>query len=102
MSGVRAGGHAGQAIGLVAGAIAPGEGNTGLALIAAHDDIDLAAHSSTFALQARDTLDLASLAEHIDFAAARRIVIAVDGGASITLDGSITVRCPGNLTIHVG
>ncbi|WP_235864885.1 type VI secretion system Vgr family protein, partial [Pseudothauera lacus] len=92
--------HAGQAIGLVAGAIAPGEGNTGLALIAAHDDIDLAAHSSTFALQARDTLDLASLAEHIDFAAAKRIVIAVDGGASITLDGSITVRCPGTLTIH--
>ena len=37
----------------------------------AANDIELATHSSTFALQARDTLD-----------------------------GSITVRCPGTLTIH--
>ena len=40
---------------------------------------------------------------HIDWAAAKRIVMSVAGGASITLEGgNITVMCPGTMTIKAG
>ncbi|HJV25932.1 MAG TPA: type VI secretion system Vgr family protein [Aromatoleum sp.] len=92
--------HTGQAIGLVAGAIRPGEGNSGIRLIAARDDIDLQAQSDELKLQAKQDLKLVSANAHIDFAAAKRIVLAVEGGASITIDGGITVACPGTITVH--
>ncbi|HQV15441.1 MAG TPA: DUF2345 domain-containing protein, partial [Denitromonas sp.] len=28
------------------------------------------------------------------------IVLATEGGASITIDGGITVECPGTITVH--
>ncbi|WP_157651246.1 DUF2345 domain-containing protein, partial [Dechloromonas denitrificans] len=45
--------HSGQAIGLLAGAIKAGDGNTGLKLIAARDDIDLQAQSDEMKFLAR-------------------------------------------------
>ena len=92
--------HTGQAIGLVAGAIGPGEGNTGIKLIAAKDDIDLQAQSDEMKFQAKQDLKIVSANANIDFAAAKKIHLAVKGGASITIDGGITVQCPGTITVH--
>ncbi|WP_265944452.1 type VI secretion system Vgr family protein [Dechloromonas sp. A34] len=92
--------HAGQAIGLLAGAIQAGEGNTGIKLIAAKDDIDLQAQSDEMKFQAKKEMKLVSVNAHIDFAAAKKIHLAVQGGASITIDGGIIVQCPGTITVH--
>ncbi|KXB30840.1 hypothetical protein AT959_08950 [Dechloromonas denitrificans] len=92
--------HSGQAIGLLAGAIKAGDGNTGLKLIAARDDIDLQAQSDEMKFLARKDVKLVSATQHIDFAAAKKIHLAVAGGASITIDGGITVQCPGTITVH--
>jgi len=92
--------HTGQAIGLLAGAVAPGEGNTGIQLIAAQGDIDAQAQSDEMKFQAKKDLKLVSASANIDFAAARKIVMSVGGGASITIDGGITVQCPGTITVH--
>ena len=92
--------HSGQAIGLLAGAIAPGDGNTGIKLIAAKDDIDLQAQSDEMKFLAKKDVKLVSATQHIDFAAAKKIHLAVAGGASITIDGGITVQCPGTITVH--
>ncbi len=92
--------HTGQAIGLLAGAIQPGAGNTGISLIAAKDDIDLQAQSDEMKFQAKQAMKLVSANAHIDFAAAKKIHLAVQGGASITIDGGIMVQCPGTITVH--
>jgi type VI secretion system secreted protein VgrG len=92
--------HTGQAIGLLAGAIQPGEGNTGIKLIAAKDDIDLQAQSDEMKFQAKKDMKLVSATANIDFAAAKKVHLAVAGGASITIDGGITVQCPGTITVH--
>ncbi len=92
--------HTGQAIGLLAGAIAPGDGNTGIKLIAAKDDIDLQAQSDEMKFLAKKDVKLVSATQYIDFAAAKKIHLAVAGGASITIDGGITVQCPGTITVH--
>ena len=92
--------HSGQAIGLLAGAIKAGEGNTGVKLIAAQDDIDLQAQSDEMKFLAKKDVKLVSATQHIDFAAAKKIHLAIEGGASITIDGGITVQCPGTITVH--
>lgn len=92
--------HTGQAIGLLAGAIALGEGNTGIKLIAAKDDIDLQAQSDEMKFLAKKDVKLVSATQYIDFAAAKKIHLAVAGGASITIDGGIAVQCPGTITVH--
>ncbi|MBT0963897.1 type VI secretion system Vgr family protein, partial [Denitromonas iodatirespirans] len=92
--------HTGQAIGLLAGAIRPGENGAGITMIAAKDDIEMQAQSDEMKFQAKDEVTLSSITEHIDFAAGKRIVLAVEGGASITIDGGITVECPGTITVH--
>ncbi|HEX6735425.1 MAG TPA: type VI secretion system Vgr family protein, partial [Azonexus sp.] len=94
--------HAGQAIGLLAGASEAGDGNCGIKLIAAQDDIDLQAQSDEMKFQAKDDVKLVSVSQHIDFAAAKKIHLAVEGGAAITIDGGITVQCPGTITAHAG
>ncbi|TVO59113.1 DUF2345 domain-containing protein, partial [Denitromonas halophila] len=73
---------------------------TGISLIAARDDIEMQAQSDEMKFQARDDLEMVSITEHIDFAAGKRIVLATEGGASITIDGGITVECPGTITVH--
>jgi len=92
--------HTGQAIGVLAGAIQPGKGNTGISLIAAQGDIDLQAQSDAMKFQSKKDLKLVSATANIDFAAAKKIVMSVGGGASITIDGGITVKCPGTITVH--
>lgn len=92
--------HSGQAIGLLAGAIKAGEGNTGIKLIAAKDDIDLQAQRDDMKFMAKKDVKLVSATQHIDFAAAKKVHLAVEGGASITIDGGITVQCPGAITVH--
>ncbi|WP_226459574.1 DUF2345 domain-containing protein [Quatrionicoccus australiensis] len=64
--------HAGQAIGLLAGAIQASEGNTSIKLIAAKDDIDLQAQSDEMKFQSKKNMKLVSANANIDFAAAKK------------------------------
>ncbi|MFN4341045.1 MAG: DUF2345 domain-containing protein [Azonexus sp.] len=84
----------------LAGDIQPGDGNTGISLIAGQDDIDLQAQRDEMKFQAKQDMKLVSASAHIDFAAAKKIHLAVEGGASITIDGGITVQCPGTITVQ--
>jgi uncharacterized protein involved in type VI secretion and phage assembly len=95
--------HTEQAIGLLGGAIAAGEGGIGVQLIAAQDAIDVQAQADIMKVQSRDDIRLASANAHVDWAAAKRIVLSTAGGANITIDGgNITVQAPGKITIHAG
>lgn len=95
--------HSGQAIGMLAGAVKPGEGGIGLQLIAAKDAIDVQAQADVLKVQARDEVNVVSANAHVDWAAAKSIVLSTAEGANITIDGgNITVQCPGKLTIHAG
>ena len=95
--------HAVQAIGVLTGAVKPGEENTGLQMIAAKDAIDIQAQSDTINVQARDMIDIISTNAHIDWAAAESISLSTAGGANITISGgNITVQCPGKIMIHAG
>jgi type VI secretion system secreted protein VgrG len=39
----------------------------------------------------------------VNIAAARKVVLAVSGGASITIEGgSFTAQCPGKITVRAG
>ena len=97
--------HTGQAIGMLAGAIEPGTQavGTGLTMIASQGDVNLQAHSGPMQVAAKGLVEVMSRSAHIDWAAAKRIVIATAGGASVTIEGgNITVACPGTLTIKAG
>ena len=95
--------HAGQAIGLLGGAVQAGEGNAGLQIIAAKDGIDMQSQSDTIEVQARDELSVVSASAHIDWAAAKSISLSTAGGANITIEGgNIIVQCPGKITVHAG
>jgi type VI secretion system secreted protein VgrG len=93
--------HAGQAIGILGGAVSPGEDNRGLTLIAAQDPVRYESQSSTIAIQAKDLVNIQSANAHIDWAAAKSISLSTADGANITISGgNITVQCPGKLTVH--
>lgn len=95
--------HTGQAIGLLAGAIQPGTeaAGKGLTVIAAQGSIDLQAQTGPAQLAAKDVLELKTANGVATIAAAKRIVLAVSGGASITIDGnSISVECPGKILVQ--
>lgn len=93
--------RSGQALGVLAGAMAAGEGGAGLQAIAAQKNIDVQAQADTMTLQARDHVSVMSANAGIDWAAAKKITLSTAGGANITIDGgNITVQCPGKLTIH--
>ena len=64
--------HSGQAIGVLGGAVAVGEGGIGMQLIAAKDAIDVQAQADVMKVQARDDVTLTSVGAHVDWAAARR------------------------------
>ena len=52
---------------------------------------------------ARDDVSIQSQTAHIDWAAAKKITLATEAGASIVIEnGNITVQCPGTLTIKAG
>jgi type VI secretion system secreted protein VgrG len=95
--------HSGQAIGVLAGAVKPGEGNVGLQLIAGKGAIEYQAQADELKLQARDQINVISANAHIDWAAAKSISLSTAGGANITIaGGNITVQCPGKITINAG
>ena len=103
MTGGRARFHNGQAIGILGGVVAAGAGNVGLQTIAAKDPIDLQAQADVLGVQARDQVDVISANAHIDWAAARSVSLTTTGGANISIaGGSITVQCPGKITINAG
>ncbi|MEI4505194.1 DUF2345 domain-containing protein, partial [Klebsiella pneumoniae] len=90
-----------QALGVLAGAVAAGEGGQGLQMIAAQQNIDVQAQADTLAVQARDQVSVVSANASVDWAAAKKITLSTAGGANITIEGgNITVQCPGKLTIH--
>jgi len=95
--------HSGQAIGMLAGAVKPGEGGIGLQVIAAKDAIDVQAQADVLKVQARDEVNVVSANAHVDWAAAKSVTLSTAGGANITIEGgNITVQCPGKITIHAG
>jgi type VI secretion system secreted protein VgrG len=95
--------HSGQAIGVLGGAMKPGDSNIGLQMIAAKDAIDIQAQSDTLKVQARDEVNVVSANAHIDWAAAKSISLSTAGGANITIEsGNITIQCPGKITINAG
>jgi type VI secretion system secreted protein VgrG len=95
--------HTGQAIGVLGGAVKPGENDVGLQLIAAKDAIDIQAQAGELKVQARDEVSIISANSHIDWAAAKKISLSTAGGANITIEnGNITVQCPGKITVNAG
>jgi type VI secretion system secreted protein VgrG len=95
--------HAGQAIGLLGGAIKPGADNIGVQMIAAKDTINIQAQADTLKVQARDDLQVVSATAHVDWKAAKSISLSTAAGANITIEGgNITVQCPGKITVHAG
>jgi type VI secretion system VgrG family protein len=95
--------HSGQAIGVLGGAVKPGEGGIGVQLIAAKDTVDVQAQADVLKVQARDEVSVISANAEVDWAAAKSITLSTAGGANITIDGgNITVQCPGKITIHAG
>jgi type VI secretion system secreted protein VgrG len=95
--------HTGQAIGILAGAIKPGEGNAGIQMIAAKDKIDVQAQADELKVQSKLQMKLISASANVDFASAKKIRLAVKGGASLVIEnGNITFTCPGKIAIHAG
>jgi len=97
--------HTGQAIGVLAGAIQPGgeAAGKGLTMIAAQGAIDLQAQHGPAQIAAKQMLEVKTANGVVNIAAAKKVVLAVSGGASITMDGgSLTVECPGKITVQAG
>lgn len=95
--------HTGQAIGVLAGAIGPGEqaAGTGLTLIAGKGNTELQAQAGTLQIASKDQLTIQSQNAHVDFAAAKKITLATEGGASVVIEGgNITFQCPGTITVR--
>ncbi len=95
--------HTGQALGVLGGAVAPGQQDIGVQLIAARDPIDVQAQAGTLGVQAHGMVDVKSANAHVDFASAKKLSLSTAGGANITIDGgNITIQCPGKITINAG
>ncbi len=97
--------HTGQAIGILAGAIQPGSeaAGKGLTIIAAQGPIDLQAQAGPAQIAAKQTLELKTANGSVTIAAGKRVVLAVSGGASMTIDnGNFSAECPGKITIMAG
>ena len=95
--------HAGQAIGMLGGAVKAGEGDAGAQLIAAQGAIDAQAQGDVLQIQAREEINVVSANAHVDWAAAKSLRLSTAGGANITIEGgSITIQCPGKITVYAG
>jgi Rhs element Vgr protein len=95
--------HTGQAIGVLGGAVKPGDGGIGVQMVSAKDAIDFQAQGDELKVQARDEVNVISANAHIDWAAAKSISLSTAGGANITIaGGNITVQCPGKITVQAG
>lgn len=95
--------HSGQVIGMLGGAVDAGAATAGLQLIAARDVIDIQAQADELKIRARDEISVISANAHIDWAAAKSIILSTAGGASIVIDGgNINVVCPGKIIVNAG
>ena len=97
--------HTGQAIGVLAGAVQPGAeaAGKGLTMIAAQGAVDMQAQAGAAQVAAKQTLELKTANGVVNIAAAKKVVLAVSGGASITIEGgSFTAQCPGKITVKAG
>ncbi|MFW9617415.1 type VI secretion system Vgr family protein [Aquabacterium sp.] len=97
--------HTAQAIGVLAGAVQAGAeaAGKGITLMAAQGNVDLQAQSGPAQLAAKQTLELKTAHGVVNLAAAKKVVLAVSGGASITIEGGhFTAQCPGKLSVHAG
>ena len=95
--------HSGQAIGVLGGAIGPGDqgAGKGLTLIAGQGDVELQAQADSMQVAAKGDVAIQSKSSHIDWAAAKKITLATAGGARIVIEGgNITVECSGKITVR--
>ena len=95
--------HSGQAIGVLGGAIGPGDqgAGKGLTLIAGQGDVELQAQADTMQVAAKGDVAVQSKSSHIDWAAAKKITLATAGGARIVIEGgNVTVECSGKITVR--
>jgi uncharacterized protein (DUF2345 family) len=94
--------QAGQALGMLGGAIKAGSGSsgTGLTAIAGAKDVMVQAQSDALRVHASKDITVGSQSANLDWAAAKSITLAVSGGASITIQsGNITLLAPGKITV---
>ncbi len=94
-----------QGIGVLAGAIQAGgeAAGKGITVIAAQGPIDLQAQAGPAQIAAKQTLELKTASGVVNIAAAKKVVLAVSGGASITIEGGqFTAQCPGKITVKAG
>jgi type VI secretion system secreted protein VgrG len=95
--------HAGQAIGMLGGAVKTEGGGIGMQLVSTKDIVHVQAQADELKVQARDEIDVISANAHIDWAAAKRISLSTASGANITIEcGNIIVQCPGKITVYAG
>ncbi len=96
--------HTGQAIGVLGGAIGPGHeaAGKGLTMIAAKRDIEVQAQAGTLDIAAQKALLVESENGFLDIASPKKISLSVSGGANITIDGNITIQCPGTILVLAG
>jgi type VI secretion system secreted protein VgrG len=97
--------HTGQALGILAGAIKPGEqaAGKGLSMIAARGDVELLAQADAMQIAAKSDVTVQSANAHVDWAAAKKISLSTAAGANITIEGgNVTVQCPGKITVKAG
>jgi Rhs element Vgr protein len=95
--------NTGQSLGILAGAVQPGEGakGKGLTMIAGQGPVQMQAQAGTAEVAAKNLINIQSAHSHIDWAAAKKITLATSGGASIVIQGSgITVQGPGKITVR--
>ncbi len=75
---------------------------TGLTMIAAQRDVQVQP-PGRMQVAAKDQVVVQSANSHIDWAAARKITLAMAGGASLVIGGGdIVAQCPGTLTVRAG
>jgi type VI secretion system secreted protein VgrG len=89
--------HTGRALGILSSA----KGSGHLKAIAASGPVLAQAQADTMTLAAKEQLKMVSVSGKFLAASAKKIHLAVAGGAAITIEGgNITVQCPGVLTVH--
>ncbi len=95
--------HSRQAIGILGGAVQPGEAGFGVQMIAAQGEVVMQAQGDELKVQAREEVSIISANATVDWAAAKTISLSTAGGANITIaGGNITVQAPGKITINAG
>jgi type VI secretion system VgrG family protein len=97
--------HTAQAIGLLGGAIAPGNEAVGhgVTLIAARQALQVQAQSDRLEVAAQQDIRVESVNGFLEIASPKKLSLSVAGGANITLEGgNITLQCPGTITVLAG